>query len=93
MNLAALIEEKAPPHMKEGLSAYLYHGRPPGGFLSAVLQNDLRRAAIQADEHNRLALAGYGQILNAMPEGSWGSGQAVKQWIKRGGLEGTPEEP
>ena len=91
-NLPNIIAYNAPAHMQKGLLAYLYQGRPPGGFLAAVLQNDLWRAALQADATNARFLAAYGTILNAMPQEAWGSQEAVKRWIKQGGLEGAAEE-
>ena len=53
-----------------------------GGFLTAVLQNDLLDAVSRAD---RLSLLGIKAIVQychwELPSGSWGSSAAVKAWL------------
>jgi len=77
-----------PQHMHESISEYVLHGRPPGGFLNAVLENDLMESAGLADDQNRECLFQYAKLLYLLPYDSWGSPEKVQAWIKKGGLEG-----
>jgi len=48
-----------PPHMMDGLTRYIEHGIALGGFLTAVLENDLREACARADDINIRNLPAY----------------------------------
>jgi len=75
--------EKIPPMTLESLEAYRYHHRPTGGFLRAVLANDLLLATQMADCHNRAAffdICAY--VWMELPTGSYGSYEAVEEWLK-----------
>jgi hypothetical protein len=76
----------------ESLIEYGAHGRATGGFLEAVLSNDLKKACARADDENRWALwlIVY-WICNEMPAEAWGSGEKVKRWIAMGGMTGQLE--
>lgn len=45
-----------PPHIRESIEAYVLQGRPVGGFLHAVLCNDLMESFAKADHINIHAL-------------------------------------
>jgi len=66
------------------LRAYVERGRPTGGFIHAVLCNDLMAAVSRADESS---LANLGDICryvyNRMPAASWGSPEKVTAWVVR----------
>ena len=80
---------KIPVHCRDGLKNYLVSGIPVGSFLSAVICNDLTNACGCADDVNRHALFDYVQFLyQYAPHRAWGSPQAYKDWIERGGLIG-----
>lgn len=80
-----------PDHMQDGLRRYIEHGIPPGHFLTAVLQNDLRGACERADFTNRSILFKYIQFLyNYAPPSSWGSPERFKIWVNHRGMEGLP---
>lgn len=71
-----------PEHMRDGVRNYFYHGYHPGGFLTAVLENDLMGALAKADDINRYALPKYGEFLfNFVPAGSFGSSERVDAWL------------
>lgn len=79
-----------PSYMGQGLIDYVEKGVPPGGFLTAVLENDLVGACGKADLNNLKAIPAYaGYLYNKVPSGCWGSPEKVTAWIKAGGLEGT----
>jgi len=74
--------EQIPRHTLEGLRAYVCNGRAGGGFLAAVLSNDLMRAIGQADDANQRALAAICNFLwNRCPVGCWGSPENYQQWL------------
>lgn len=73
-----------PPHMLASLEAYIERGYPPGGFLGAVLENDLMGALGKADEVNLANLPAYaGYLYNEAPAGCYGSKEAVDQWLMK----------
>jgi len=79
-----------PQNIKDSIRAYI-RGRPTGGFLEAVLQNDLLHAVSLADSQNKaslqlrsdvedfLAILAY--IYNEVPGNIWGSPEAVHQHL------------
>ncbi len=71
------------PSILEGIASYVARGIPPGGFLRAVLENDLMEAAARADDEN---LAALGQIARYVyfnvPERMYGNREKVAAWIK-----------
>jgi len=80
---------RLPEHMQEGAKAYVEHGRMPGGFMHAVLTNDLVGAVGHADATNAEALQEWVRwMYNDIPAPAWGSEEAVLEWIEQDGLEG-----
>jgi hypothetical protein len=72
-----------PEHTQESMTNYLVHGYSPGGFLSAMLAMDMRRAVPSADTANRQMLWVIAHwIINHAPEGSWGSYEAIDAWCQ-----------
>jgi len=68
---------------KESLERYVNHRIQPGGFLTAVLSNDLFGAVTRADRENKLALSEICQyIYNEVPSNAWGSSDAVHNYLK-----------
>lgn len=79
-----------PPQNHEGIARYLVYGIRPGSFLEAFFCNDLRTAAARADFGNRLNMANVVQWMEEnAPRESWGSPEAFKAWMAKGGLEGN----
>ena len=73
---------KCPPQVVESLLAYWHLRRPPGGFLTAVLSNDLARACRSADPGNLAALASIvGFCWEQLPADAWGSPAKVRAWL------------
>ena len=66
-----------PDNIKESILAYV-QGRPTGGFLEAVLSNDLMQAVMRADTVNREYLpAILSFVYENVPGYMWGSPEAV----------------
>jgi hypothetical protein len=73
-----------PEHMREGTKDYVERGLEPGGFLYAVLCNDLVAAFGKADEINFVRMSDWASWLwNEAPTGCWGSPAKVAAWIRR----------
>lgn len=74
--------ETAPNRLGPSLMRYIEHGLLPGGFLTAMLENDLVGAAKLADEYNVLILGDIILwIVENLPLESHGSPEAVSKWI------------
>lgn len=72
-----------PPMTLESLEAYRWQRRPTGGFLRAVLANDLLLATQMADCHNRAAFFDICEyVWMELPTASYGSYDAVASWLK-----------
>jgi hypothetical protein len=55
-------------------------GIMPGGFLTAVLENNLSEAFGRADMHNsRILKEIVGYVYNRLPSKSWGSREKVRE--------------
>ena len=69
---------------RHALFNYLVKGWEPGGFLTAVLTNNLYRAAQVADFENRQRLAWVARwVTHALPQICYGSAEAMDQWMAR----------
>ncbi len=78
-----------PEHMRPGAKRYVEEGKRPGGFLDAVLCNNLALAHRLADSDNRYILHVYAEwMYNDIPASCWGSRQIVFSWIQKGGMNG-----
>jgi hypothetical protein len=67
--------------MQEAARLYIEEGEMPGGFLVAVLCNDLVEAFGKADEVNRACLWDWCLWLyNEAPMPAWGSAEKVLTW-------------
>ncbi len=62
---------------------YVVNGMPPGSFFTAVLSNDLFKAAITSHPLNQ-----WGEIIdmckwikNMSPYKCWGSAEKVEEWL------------
>ena len=68
-------------YLDEALENYLVHGLSPGSFLTAVLANDLERAALRADHWNKQHLADIViAVAQNCPYNAFGSFDIVKDW-------------
>lgn len=71
-----------PEHTRCALDAYAKEGVPVGGFLFAVLSNDLFGAVGHADDANYHALGEIVKyVYNNLPMGCHGSEKAVEDWL------------
>ena len=74
-----------PEHMCDSIAGYIVGDyKHVGGFLTAVLSNDLAGAFSKADDENRYAIDKYIRFLwNDCPSGCWGSKEAFDSWLSR----------
>ncbi len=88
-----LDQSRIPQRMFGGIVRYMVFGVTPGGFLVEVLSNNLMGALTRADEENYVSLHLYGSFLhNYADTNSFGSIEAVKTWVGKGGCLGNPEQ-
>ena len=67
----------------ETLQAWISSARPMGSFCEAIVSNNLREACAQADDCNiRELWHTVAWMYNCAPIGSWGSPNALKQWLE-----------
>jgi len=72
-----------PKHTQISLTEYIERGIPVGGFLHAVLSNDLMGAVSRADASNSRALKDIvNWVYMCAPEPCWGSEAKVIRWIQ-----------
>lgn len=75
--------DQCPIRMKESLIRYRDKHCPTGGFLRAVLENDLMMAVSKADLPNLGALHHIvAWIYNYMPRMAHGSPEKVERWLE-----------
>lgn len=81
-----------PEHMQGAAQRYVEQGIPPGGFLEAVICNNLKEAIMRADDINADHLKDFVMFFyNETPGDCWGSREAMIKWIEaRRGNELTP---
>lgn len=74
-----------PKILSDSLIAYRDDHRPTGGFLRAVLENNLCEAFGRADDMNRLIMFSIvSWVYNEMPISAWGSKKKVETWLQAG---------
>jgi hypothetical protein len=84
-----MVEYGIPDYMQEGLLAYIIDARSVGGFLQAVIANDLKAAVHRGDDINQRALHCYMKFLyNHAPNACFGHEGAAAYWKSKGGLRG-----
>lgn len=77
-----------PEHIKRAIDAYAADRRPVGGFVAAVLKNDLVGAIGGADQDCLAALKDIvGYCYWEIPGRCWGSPRKVTAWLARIGSE------
>jgi len=73
-----------PVEITESLLRYWHQRCPTGGFLQAVLENDLRDACCLADDTNIRHLPGIVSFCWwQLPALAWGSPAKVRAWLMR----------
>lgn len=73
-----------PEDLEETLRAYVETGLPTGGFLEAVINNDLKEACGRADERNIWIIPVISAWLyNNSPSLCWGRANSFERWIER----------
>lgn len=71
-----------PPNIKAGIDDYHEHHQPVGGFLTAILNNDLSGAFVRADPQSKAYLAEIIDYVRfELPSDIWGSPDKVQSWL------------
>jgi hypothetical protein len=78
------MELAVPQQLIDALIRYKRDRIPPGSFLRAVLENNLREAVGNADIHSQRALCAIvAWCYNNLPSGSWGTPERVSKWLEK----------
>jgi hypothetical protein len=71
-----------PAATRYAVARYLLNGLQPGGFLSAVLRNQLRESMARADADNRRNLQLLlGFLFNEVPDCAHGQSDSIDKWL------------
>lgn len=69
-------------HLMPSLHGYIEQHIPTGGFLEAVLSNNLKEACGRADDENLWLIPIIcAWLYNQAPLNCWGSPERVQQWL------------
>ena len=72
-----------PERMMGAIIRYIENRIPPGGFLIAVITNNLQQAVARADEENMANIPAYvAYFYNEAPGNCWGSQEKYQDWLK-----------
>ena len=75
-------ESKCPVHLQKGVDRYVNERLETGGFLRAVLENDLTGALNHADPESRECLYEVWDYVNeTVPPQAWGGRMEVLNWL------------
>tara|TARA_R110000824_G_scaffold8899_1_gene40336 strand:- start:1985 stop:2362 length:378 start_codon:yes stop_codon:yes gene_type:complete len=75
--------DELPTTMLPSLYRYVVEGKRPGGFLTAVIENDLMAAVSRADASNLKALPVWAKFFyNCTPSECFGSVEKMREWCK-----------
>jgi len=73
---------KLPIRLQEPMKLYAEDRIRPGGFLTALLSNDLLSTFRQADKNNEPEIINIiFWVFWELPVGSWGSREKVEEWL------------
>lgn len=76
--------DKLPEHIRKGFRAYIEKGQLPGGFIQAVLRNDLRESFARADDINIFRMFDIVSFMyNQAPARCWGSQADIDAWVAK----------
>ena len=71
-----------PEHIIDGFEFYVFHRIEPGGFLTSVLENDLKGAIGRADHiniHHLKEIVSF--VYNCLPAQCQGTPEKVRSWL------------
>lgn len=69
---------------RDAIFNYLVYGYEPGGFLTAVLCNDLYRAATVCDFENAKRLTEVARfVIQALPGACYGNREIMAEWMAK----------
>ena len=72
------------PRMMSGIQRYIEQGIPPGSFLCAIIDNNLKEAVGRADNENLRNLPAFvAYFYNEAPGPCWGSFEKRQAWMEK----------
>ena len=80
-------EPEVPQSTIDCIDRYVNYRVPPGSFVRACLENNLKEAFGRADDANARAMKKIViYMYNKIPAHCWGSPERVKAWLAEGGV-------
>lgn len=77
-------------HMGAAINRYVNEKLEPGGFLTAVICNDLSGAVAQADDNNLKNIPAFvAYFYNETPSSCWGSKEKMDNWLDKDMVQET----
>jgi len=71
-----------PQETFKALQNYVVNHRAPGGFLAALLSNNLMETVLMSNLDNRQSIPLiFEYVLHHCPGNCWGSPEAVEKWV------------
>lgn len=68
--------------VKTAINRYVSHNEHPGSFIVSILQNDLKKTMLYADDQSIKDLREiYLYIYNSLSGICWGSKEIVEKWL------------
>lgn len=81
--------DRLPEPYRHAIIQWIDSGVIPGGFLQAVIMNDLKQTLMFADEDAQIHLKTIVSFfMNEVPDSAWGSADNAARWHNHSGLRG-----
>lgn len=85
MHIPAIKYNSLPSTLRGGIQRYVDDRIRPGGFLDALLANDLKGTVMRADEQTRSELQDIlFWCMENLPGPCWGGRKEVEKWLAPG---------
>jgi len=80
-------------HMISGVKLYIEDHVESGGFLMAVIKNDLKTAIMRADSMNKMYIQEIlWWFMEHAPHECWGSAEKAEAWLEKRKIEEAIED-
>lgn len=81
-----------PQAIKTAIDNWVLNGEAPGGFVNAILKNDLLGAIKSGDPESINSLKDIvDYLISGVPADCWGDKNKIVQWAASGGQKGIAE--
>lgn len=93
MKTPSCADYNVPQHTQAAIVRFVEHGYMPGGFLTALLTNNLFLAVDTADRLNKAAIPEIVRwVFNNLPLGAYGTEDKMMDWCRKVQAEFAAQE-